>query len=54
VVREVLSPATVRRQGFFDEGVVQRLLDDHATGVKDNSRELWALLVFSLWCERYA
>jgi asparagine synthase (glutamine-hydrolysing) len=54
VAREILSPANVRRQGFFDAAVVARLLDDHVVGRADNSRKLWALLTFSLWFDRYA
>jgi asparagine synthase (glutamine-hydrolysing) len=54
LTREVLSPACVRRQGFFRPDVVTRLVDDHAAGAADNSRKIWALLTFSLWFERYA
>lgn len=52
--RDVLSPANVRRQGFFRPEVVSRLLDDHVGGRGDNSRKIWALLTFSLWFDRYA
>ncbi|MEX2422229.1 MAG: asparagine synthase-related protein, partial [Actinomycetota bacterium] len=52
--RDMLSPANVRRQGFFRPEVVSRLLDDHVGGRGDNSRKIWALLTFSLWFDRYA
>ncbi|HEY6960748.1 MAG TPA: asparagine synthase (glutamine-hydrolyzing) [Gaiellaceae bacterium] len=45
--REVL--AEVPRQGFFREEAVQRVLDDHVAGRRDNSRQLWGLLSFTLW-----
>jgi asparagine synthase (glutamine-hydrolysing) len=54
LAREVLSPAAVRRQGFFRPETVGRLIDDHAAGRADNSRKIWALLTFSLWYDRYA
>jgi asparagine synthase (glutamine-hydrolysing) len=52
--RDALSEETVRRQGLFDPAVVTRLLDRHASGREDLSRQLWGLLVFSIWHERWA
>ncbi len=51
--RETLSPENVRRQGFLQPHVVTRLLDDHAAGREDLSRQLWGLLAFTLWHERH-
>jgi asparagine synthase (glutamine-hydrolysing) len=51
--RETLSPETLRRQGFFQPEPVSRLLDDHASGREDLSRQLWGLLMFTLWHERH-
>jgi asparagine synthase (glutamine-hydrolysing) len=52
--RDVLSPASVGRQGVFRSGPIERLLAEHAAGRADHSRKIWALLVFSLWFDRYA
>ena len=51
--RETLSVDTLRRQGFFEPTVGQRLLDDHVAGRDDRSRQLWGLLAFTLWHERH-
>jgi asparagine synthase (glutamine-hydrolysing) len=51
--RETLADDVLRRQGFFDPGVVTRLLDDHVAGREDRSRQLWGLLAFTLWHERH-
>ena len=51
--RETLSAETVRRQGFFRPDAVTRLLDDHVAGREDLSRQLWGLLMFTLWHERH-
>jgi asparagine synthase (glutamine-hydrolysing) len=51
--RETLSADRLRRQGFFEPGVVARLLDDHVAGREDLSRQLWGLLAFTLWHERH-
>jgi asparagine synthase (glutamine-hydrolysing) len=51
--RDMLSPDTLRRQGFFRPEVVTRLIDDHVAGREDLSRQLWGLLAFTLWHERH-
>ncbi|MFL5827782.1 MAG: asparagine synthase (glutamine-hydrolyzing) [Thermoleophilaceae bacterium] len=52
--REVLSPENVSRQGFFDPKAVTALIDRHVSRREDLSRQLWGLLSFALWFERYA
>ncbi|HEX4720443.1 MAG TPA: asparagine synthase (glutamine-hydrolyzing) [Thermoleophilaceae bacterium] len=52
--REVLAPARVREQGWFDPDVVTAVLDRHVAGREDLSRQIWGLMAFSLWHERYA
>jgi len=51
--REMLSPDRLRAQGFFDPGAVTRLIDAHVARREDLSRQIWGLLMFSLWHERY-
>jgi asparagine synthase (glutamine-hydrolysing) len=51
--REVLSPARIREQGWFDPGVVTAILDRHVARREDLSRQLWGLMAFSLWHDRY-
>jgi asparagine synthase (glutamine-hydrolysing) len=52
--RELLSPARIRGQGWFDPDVVTAVLDRHVSGREDLSRQIWGLMAFSLWHERYA
>jgi asparagine synthase (glutamine-hydrolysing) len=52
--REVLSPATLARQGCLDPAAVAPLLDRHCSGREDLSRQLWGLIAFTLWFDRYA
>jgi asparagine synthase (glutamine-hydrolysing) len=47
VAREVLSD--VGRQGFFQPDAVMRVYEEHLAGTRDNSRQLWGLLAFTLW-----
>jgi asparagine synthase (glutamine-hydrolysing) len=51
--REVLSPSRLAAQGIFRPAEVTRLLDRHTAGREDLSRQLWGLLMFALWHDRY-
>ncbi len=53
LMQEILSPSNLRRQGFFQPEVVGRLIDEHLAGRADHHRKIWALLIFSLWFDRY-
>jgi asparagine synthase (glutamine-hydrolysing) len=52
--REVLSPARMREQGWFDPDVVTGIVDRHVSGREDLSRQIWGMMAFSLWHDRYA
>ncbi len=52
--RETLSGGTLARQGWLDPAAVAGLLDDHCAGREDLSRQLWGLIAFTLWFDRYA
>ena len=47
--RDVLAPDALRRQGLFNPVAVSAALDRHASRQEDLSRQLWALLAFTLW-----
>jgi asparagine synthase (glutamine-hydrolysing) len=51
--RDVLSPEALARQGFFEPGTVRALIDAHVSRRDDHSRQLWGLLAFTLWFDRY-
>jgi len=51
--RDVLSPGSMRRQGFFRPEAVTALIDAHVARREDLSRQLWGLLAFTLWFDRY-
>jgi asparagine synthase (glutamine-hydrolysing) len=52
--REVLSTDSLSRQGWLDPATVTSLLDAHCAGREDFSRQLWGLIAFTLWFDRYA
>ena len=48
-VRDLLSPATLKRRGLFDVAYVEQLLQHHESGVADHGSLLWGLLSLELW-----
>jgi asparagine synthase (glutamine-hydrolysing) len=53
IMLDILDPAVVQRQGFFDPEFVQRLTNEHLTGVENHSHRLWAMMVFGIWQDIY-
>jgi asparagine synthase (glutamine-hydrolysing) len=53
LVHDVLSDKRVREGGFFEPAAVTALVEEHERRRHDRSRQLWSLLVFTLWCEEY-
>ncbi|MBX7143370.1 MAG: asparagine synthase (glutamine-hydrolyzing) [Oligoflexia bacterium] len=46
---DLLSAATLSRQGFFDAQVVQACLNSHLAGHTNLHYQLWNLLIFQAW-----
>lgn len=51
--QDVLAERRLREQGFFNTQYVQKLLRAHNDMKIDYSRNLWGLLIFTLWYETY-
>jgi asparagine synthase (glutamine-hydrolysing) len=51
LVDEYLSKDVLRRQGFLQFEQVNKLVNRHMDGVAEHGREIWTLLMFSLWAE---
>ncbi len=52
-LQEKLSLESLSRTGFFRTEKVQSLVDAHLANRRDNRKELWTLLMFMEWFERY-
>jgi asparagine synthase (glutamine-hydrolysing) len=50
---EMLDPQRLEREGIFNPAYVQRLVEDHLAGRRDNRLELWTLTMFQIWKERW-
>jgi len=53
MVREYLEPGRLNREGIFDGAQVSGIVQDHLSGTQDRGQELWLLLQFQLWRERW-
>ena len=50
-VRQLLSNSTAAQ--YINKEYALALLAEHVSGKKDNSRRLWAIIVFQLWFSTY-
>jgi len=50
---DLLSADRIKREGFLNPDHVDKLLKDHLMNKKDNRKQLWTLLVWELWLNRY-
>ena len=53
VLHQLLAETRLRAGGVFDPVAIGRLVAEHAAGVRDHARTLWALLVFESWRTHY-
>jgi asparagine synthase (glutamine-hydrolysing) len=53
LVERQLGPERLERQGVFDPSYVRQMLNEHYIGRSNLSRNIWGLLMFGLWYDRY-
>lgn len=54
LLRDALAGDRLRQQNLFNPGYVEALLREHLDGSRDHHHQLWQLLMFQLWYDRYA
>ena len=52
VASDLLLDHTARQRGWFKHSFIQRLLNEHASGV-DLDRQIWPLLMIETWARRW-
>jgi asparagine synthase (glutamine-hydrolysing) len=50
---DLLSPEQVRDRGIFQPQRIRRLVEEHRSGWRDWSMQLWQLLTFELWMQTF-
>ena len=43
----------IKERGFFNSEYVKKIIEEHNKDLRDNSRRIWALLMFELWNKIY-
>jgi len=53
MVAQLLSPAVIKKQGFYNPAYIEKLLTNYKNNPHYYSRQLWVLLNFELWHKIY-
>jgi asparagine synthase (glutamine-hydrolysing) len=53
MLQGIFSRERMKREGLFNYSYVERLLREHTEGKKDNRKQLWTLLMFEQWKQRF-
>jgi asparagine synthase (glutamine-hydrolysing) len=53
LIEEYLRKERIEKQGLFDPRVISDLISNHMSGRQDTSWQLWNLIVFEHWHEKY-
>ena len=53
LVQDYLSEETIRKKGYFRYDYIKWMLDEHNSGRRNFSDQLWALIVFEIWHQIY-
>lgn len=50
---ELLSEERLNQEGFFDSNIIRATWDEHCSGKRNWSGQLWCILVFQMWQDEY-
>jgi asparagine synthase (glutamine-hydrolysing) len=53
LMHDLLAPMRLKDQGLFNSDYVQMLITEHENGIASHHKQLWTLLVFQLWHDRF-
>ncbi len=53
LVEAQLAPGRLAQMGYFDLGVVARILKEHFSARANHENKIWALVIFTLWHDLY-
>ncbi len=53
LMEDTLSRDRIKKDGFFSEDTISRLKADHVSGRVNNAHQLWSLMVFHFWKDKY-
>ena len=50
---DYLSPERLRKEGLFDQALVEKKIKEHLSGQFNHQYRLWSLLMWEMWRERW-
>jgi asparagine synthase (glutamine-hydrolysing) len=53
LMNDLLAESRIRQEGLFRWEQVARLRDEHLSGRRNHSHQLWALMMFQAWQDRW-
>ena len=53
VVYDLLLSSKAKNRGFFDAKYIQKMLERHASGYEDLSKNIWNLVILELWMRSF-
>ena len=53
LMMDTLAPDKIKREGFFNSGYIDKLVNEHLKGTENHSHRLWALIIFGRWYDLY-
>ena len=53
LMHDLLDAKRLHEQGLFEARYVDKLMEQHEKGLASNHKQLWTLLVFQLWYDRF-
>lgn len=53
LMRDLLSVQAIGQRGLFNQSEVNRMMDQHERGTRDFSTELWGLMSFEMWMQKF-
>jgi asparagine synthase (glutamine-hydrolysing) len=53
LMHDLLGPQRLKTQGLFEPAFVSRMISEHEQGLASHHKQLWTLLVFELWRDRF-
>jgi len=51
LVRDVLAPSRIDRDGFFRSHAIMKLIEEHESGLRDHRKKIFNVLMFTMWYE---
>lgn len=53
LVLDLLGRKSIDRMEFFNADYVEKILQEHFSGKKDNRKQIWTLLIFAMWWRKW-